>query len=286
MSFLSKLSIVFSLPLCNFKISCKMKILAFLCVIISMTSCKSRLESFLISDIKKDGLFGNVRSIETYAYKKILIKKPDTAKPDKNGWLRVRSLNEYSSIDTIFEILLSKTLYNQQGNRMENNEYQTDKVLATWNYSPPDYFYDVSFYRSKPQIFDDKLYKHLKYNYSEDNILESIKNMNPDGSFKFLTEYHYYPLRKKIIDSTFYENRGLAWTTTKRLTKYGIYEPIWLSNKTDCQFDSNNNIIVEGTIHYYYDEYDEHGNWVKLTKFYQGEKKGNPVHFRRVIEYY
>lgn len=273
-----------------------MRFLVLLSIIISISSCRSRLDSFLINDIVKDGLSGNVKSIETYAFKNILIEKPDTdtysdtRSPSKKGkWIssrEIRSISEYTSIDTIFEIKLSKIIYSPNGNRIEHFEYQTDNVLATWNYLTPDYFLGVGHYRSKPQLINEELFQHLKYNYNNDNVLESILNFNLDGSFKFKTEYHFYPIKRKIIDSTFYENGGLNKTTTRRLTKYGIYEPDWIYNKSDYQFDSNNRIIVAGEIHYYYDENDKYGNWIRVTKFYKGPTKENPVYLRRVIEYY
>jgi hypothetical protein len=263
-----------------------MRFLVLLCIIISITSCRSRLESFLINDIEKDGLSGNVKLIEVYAYKDILIEKPDTAKQGIDGWTIGREINEYSSIDTIFEILLSKTIYNQKGNRIENIEYQSDNILATWNYLTPDNYYDIGHYRSKPQVINEKIFQHLKYNYNNDNVLESILSLNFDGSFKSKTEFHFFTLKRKIIDSTFFDNRGLSNTTTRRLTKYGISEPDWISNNSGYQFDSKHKIIIAGEIHYYYDEYDKYGNWIKVTKFYKGQTKENPVYLRRVIEYY
>ncbi len=263
-----------------------MRFLIFIIIIIQITSCRSRLDSFLIPDILKEGLSEDVKSIETYAYKDIIIEKPYTSKPSKNGWIEGRTIREYSSIDTIFEIILSKRIYNPKGNRIENFEYQSDNVLATWKYLTPDNFLEADDYRSKPQQINEELFQHIKYSYNNDNVLECTLNLNLDGSFIYKTEYHFFPIKRKIIDSTFYENGGLKNTTTKRLTKYGISEPDWISNKSRYQFDSKNKIIIQGEIHYYYDEYDKHGNWIRVTKFYKGSTKENPVYLRRVIEYY
>lgn len=279
-------------------ITSKMKFYIFICIIaISITSCKSKLESFLLTDINKDGLTGNVRSVETYAYKEIVILKNITSralyktkagssKPGKYELMIISNVPVYNSIDTLFEILTSKIIYNQKGNRVEYIEYQVDDVLASWKYSTPDQLQDSRSYRSKPQIIDDAIFKHLKYNYNKDNVLEGILYLNCDGSFKLRTEYHFSPMRRKIIDSTFYENRGLSSTKTSRLTKYGISEPGWVSNKSGWQFDIDNKIIVEGKIHYYYDEFDRQGNWIRCTKYYEGPTKENPVYLRRVIEYF
>lgn len=271
-----------------------MKFPTFICIIaISITSCISRLESFLVKDINKDGLNGNVKSVETYAYKKIQIPKintppavPSSSMPDKDIWIKHRYYPRYSKIDTLFEILTSKIAYNQKGNRIEYIEFQVDDVLATWICSTPEEVQDMRSYRPQPRIIDETLFKHFKYNYNKDNVLENILCLNPDGSFKLRTEYHFSKLRRKIIDSTFYENRGLRSTNNSRLTRYGISEPDWVSNKSGRQFDNDNKIIVKGKIHYYYDEFDRHGNWIKCTKYYEGPTKKNPVYLRRVIEYF
>jgi len=247
------------------------------------SGCKTDIEHYLMSDIEKDALKGPVASVKVYASRRIEIYI--FQKNDDSGWIKGNQ-NWNETKDTIFEILLTQYFYNESGYRTEFIKFQNAEDLAKWKYSNPSSFLEPGYYKSEPLKINDKLFQHFIYSYNEYSVLRKLIRLNPDKSIKSISAYYYTPFMRNIIDSTFYENGGFIYTYKTKRTKFGLDKPIWALSNPGLQFDKTHNILIDGKIHYYYEDFDEYGNWINATKYYDGPNKNIPVSLKREILYY
>jgi len=239
-------------------------------------SCKAKRRE-LMNDAEKDALKGNVESVCLYAYRWFETISVDSTTTDSDG---KKKITEKMAIDTE-RVLLSTTKYTKSGFYSEIQKHRNDTLLSRWSYRQSKDTLHAHLSRLK-QV-DPDLFLHKKYFYNTDNVsIVIFYNAKGDGVLREKITCR----RKYIIDSTFYFNGGLKESSRVFLTCYGLDIPEWVRPDSGIQYDSNHNLLIDNNVHYYYEEYDKAGNWVRAVKYYNGPERDKPVYLKREITYY
>ena len=224
------------------------KIILVILSVLCLVSCN---QSEKKNDLTEENLKGKVKSIKETLYEAV----------DKFGQIEKGDvLNNYFNI------------YNEKGNKIEENRYDSDGSLYfkdTYKYDEKGNKIEENRYNSDGSLYSKTTYKYdEKGNMIEDNFYDS-----DDGSFIYKNTYKYDEKGNKIEEYHYDEDGKFIYKNTYKYDEKGniIEEKIYHS---DGRF---------GNTYTYKYEYDKNNNWTQRIKY----KNTIPRRItERIIEYY
>ena len=199
------------------------------------------------NDLTEENLKGKVKSIKETTYKAV----------DKFGQIEKGDvLNNYFNI------------YNEKGNKIEDNFYDSDGNLSskdTYEYDEKGNNIEKNNYDSDGSLNSKTTYKYdKKGNKIEDNSYDS------DGSLNSKTTYKYDEKGNNIEKNNYDSDGSLNSKTTYKYDEKGNM----IEYNTDGRF---------GEKYTYKYEYDKNNNWIQQVTY----EDNKPIQItERIIEYY
>ena len=202
------------------------------------------------NDLTEENLKGKVKSIKETTYKAV----------DKFGQIEKGDvLNNYFNI------------YNEKGNKIEDNFYDSDGNLS----SKDTYEYDEKGNKIEKNVYDSNGRFHSKYTYKydekgnmiEDNVYDS------NGRLYFKKTYKYDEKGNKIEENWYNSDGRLHSKYTYKYDEKG-------NNIEENYYNSNGRLYEKHTYKY---EYDKNNNWTQRIEY------KNTIPHRiteKIIEYY
>ena len=214
--------------------------------VLCLVSCK---QSEKKNDLTEENLKGKVKSIKGNTYEAI----------DKFG-----QIEKGDVLDAYFNI------YNEKGNKIEDNSYDSDGSLEykyTYKYDKKENKIEENFY-----IYGGLNSKSI-YKYNEKGNKIELNVYDSDG--RLVSKYTYkYDEKGNMIEENWYNSDGrLNSKTTYKYDEKG-------NNIEENNYDSDGRLGKNYTYKY---EYDKNNNWTQRIEY----KNTIPVNItERIIEYY
>lgn len=199
------------------------KIVTLLAISLALFSCTGKK-----NDLQRMNLKGKVKSVRQIPYRAV----------EKFGEVQKGAVEPFG--DNMF------WLFNEQGNKIEENRYKSDGSLnwkSTYKYDDKGNQIEENSYKSNGSLDSKSTYKYdAKGNEIEKNVY------NSDGSLDWKHTYKYDAKGNEIEENWYNSDGSLSWKYTYKYT------------------------------------YDKHGNWIEKIEYNEDNKPFRVT--EREIEYY